>query len=190
MHDMEAMSPQDPHSEAWWIRLLDGELTADERARWDAHLQGCARCQREWEALAIVDLTLGMAPPVPSLPPQFTAATVERIVRKQRTQRLASYLGGAVIVALVSLVIAVSLGSTYVALDRTIGALLSARQIVFRSLVQTLVGLVLSWKALLPYMIGGTIALYLVLMPHGVLVTAALYWFSRRGRAVTAGAGV
>ncbi len=189
MYDEEAMSPQDFHSEGWWIRLMDDDLTAEERARWDEHLRGCARCQREWEAMAIVDMALAMAPPVPTLPLEFTAATVERIARKQRTRRLLTTLGGIAVVGLVSLVIALSLGSTWMALDRTIGALLSARQIVFRSLVQTLVGLVLSWKAVLPYVVGGTIALYLVLMPHGVLVTAALYWFLRRNRVATVGAG-
>lgn len=188
MYDEEATPPQDLHSEAWWVRLMDDDLTAEERARWDVHLWGCTRCQREWEAMAMVDMALGMAPPVPTLPPEFTAATVERIVRIQRSRRLLTIMGGIAVVGLVSLVIALSLGSVWIALDRTIGALLSARQVVFQSLVQTLVGLVLSWKALLPYIVGGTVVLYLMLMPHGVLITAALYWFGQRSRVAMIGA--
>jgi len=35
------MSSQDMHSEAWWIRVLDDELTPNEEVRWEAHLLAC-----------------------------------------------------------------------------------------------------------------------------------------------------
>ena len=35
------MPSQDMHSEAWWIRVLDDELTPDEEVRWGAHLLEC-----------------------------------------------------------------------------------------------------------------------------------------------------
>lgn len=172
--------PQDMHGEAWWIRLMDDDLTTDEQALWREHLAGCARCQREWAALAAADAALLMVAAPPALPATFTAAAVARIVRKRRFHRLATYVAGVTIVGLVTAVLVTYLGSTYSVLERSLGAILSARHIVFQSLVQTLVGLLLSWKAVLPYVVGATLALYLALMPHGVLVTATLLWLSRR----------
>jgi anti-sigma factor RsiW len=43
-------------------RLLDGELPADERARAEAHLAGCAACRAARESLERVDATLRDAP--------------------------------------------------------------------------------------------------------------------------------
>ena len=173
-------SLQELHSEAWWIRLMDDDLTAAELAQWNGHLRGCESCQREWAALAAADEVLEMAAVAMPLPAAFTEATVARIVRKQRLQRSVTYAAGTVIVGLVAVVVVTFLGSAYSALTSCIGAALSARHIVFQSLLQTSVGLLLSWKALLPYLVGSTLALYLVLMPQGVLVTAALFWLSRR----------
>lgn len=43
----DGCSDVSPLHSAW----LDGELDADERARVDAHVEGCERCQRELESL-------------------------------------------------------------------------------------------------------------------------------------------
>jgi anti-sigma factor RsiW len=182
MYEEIAESPQEMHGEEWWIRLMDDDLSADEREQWNRHLGGCSSCQREWAALLAADEALAMVPAAPALPETFTAATVARIVRRQRLQRLATLAAGVAITALVTLVVVGVLGAAYMALDRSVGAVLSARQIVFGSLVQTFVGLLLSWKALLPYIVGTTLVLYLALMPQGVLVTATLLWLTRRRR--------
>lgn len=182
--------PQDIPSEAWWIRVMDDDLTGEEQEQWREHLAGCARCQREWAAFAAADAALRLAAPPPPLPAPFTASTVARIVRKQRLHRLATFAAGTLITVLVTLIVVTYLGSTYAALERSIGAVLSARQIVFRSLVQTLVGLLLSWKAVLPYVVAATLALYLVLMPHSVAVTATLLWLSRRRQHAVAATAV
>jgi anti-sigma factor RsiW len=184
------------HSESWWIRLMDDDLTSGEREQWNQHLWGCEWCQREWAALSAADEVLEMAavamPPLAIMPlsAAFTEATVARVVRKQRFQRLVTYVAGAFIIGLVAWVVVTLLGATYSALLSYISAVLSARHIVFQSLLQTSVGLLLSWKVALPYLVGGTLALYLVLMPHGVLVTAALFWLSRRRLSAAVAVGV
>ncbi len=187
MSEEMAGAPQDMHREAWWLRLMDDDLTADEREQWREHLAGCARCQRELAALAAADAALMMVSAAPPLPAAFTVATVARIAKKQRHHRLVTYAAGATITGLVTVVILTCLGSTYSVLERSIGAILSARHILFHSLVQTLLALLLGWKAILPYVVGVTLALYLALMPHGVLVTAVVLWLSRRRRLLVAG---
>src|SRR5690348_10191040 len=49
---------------------LDGELSASERAALDAHLPGCAQCQRELAALRQTRALL-RALPAPALPRDF-----------------------------------------------------------------------------------------------------------------------
>jgi hypothetical protein len=37
----------------WLFRLMDGELSAEERAQLDSHLQHCPSCTREWRILTL-----------------------------------------------------------------------------------------------------------------------------------------
>jgi len=37
----------------WLFRLMDGELSADERAQLDSHLQQCPSCTKEWRILTL-----------------------------------------------------------------------------------------------------------------------------------------
>ncbi len=164
---------------------MEGALSPDEQEAWDRHLLGCVQCQREWAALASVDEFLRLAPAPPPLSRDFTAVTVERIAQKQRLRRLLSFIAGTLIVAVVAVVVFAALGYAYTSMERGIGAVIFARQILFQSLVHTLVGLIVSWKAALPFIVGATVAVYLVMMPNGLLVTAALFWLSR-GRRVEA----
>lgn len=182
--------PPDMHSEAWWIRLLDDHLTSEERVVWEAHLAQCQRCQEEWAAMTQVDAVLRQAPAPPPLPPAFTQATVARAMRRRRTQRWLSILGGLLIVGLVSALVFTLVGSTYAALERGFVVVLSARQMLFRSLVHAFVGLIVTWKTVLPFVIGIALVAYLLLMPNGLMVTFGLLWLSRRRRqAVLASAG-
>jgi hypothetical protein len=177
------------HSEAWWIRVMDDELTLDEERRWEAHLATCLSCQQDLDALLTVDDVLRLAPAPPPLGPDFTVTTVERISRTQRWRRLLGFIAGAFIVALVSALVLAYVGSTYASLESGLGVVISARQLLFRSLVQTLVGLVLSWKAALPFIVGVTFLTYILVMPNSVLVTLGVLWISRQRRATTASAG-
>ncbi|MGC9347424.1 MAG: anti-sigma factor family protein [Anaerolineae bacterium] len=173
------------HSEAWWIRLLDGDLTSEEQRRWERHLSTCSKCQREWAALVRVDEVMRAMPEPPKLSQQFTDATVSIVRRKQRLRRLLGLLGGGLIVALVSVLVFAYIGSAYAALEHSLGVLISARQILFRSLIQTWVSLIVTWKSILPFAIGLTVVTYLLIMPNGLMVTLGLLWLSRRRRSVS-----
>ena len=56
-------------------RFLDGALTAGERARLLAHVDGCAACHGLLEELRVVDGLL-LAPRAIELPPNFTVTTM------------------------------------------------------------------------------------------------------------------
>jgi predicted anti-sigma-YlaC factor YlaD len=173
---------QDMHSEAWWIHLMEDALSPKEQAAWEEHLQQCAQCRSEWAALASVDEFLRGAPEPPPLPRDFTAVTVQRIAQKQRLRRLLSFIAGTLIVAAVAVLVFAAMGTVFASLERGIGAVVAARQILFQSLVHTLVGLILTWKAVLPFAVGLTVIVYMLIMPNGMLVTAAFVWLHRRRR--------
>ncbi|MGC9521056.1 MAG: anti-sigma factor family protein [Anaerolineae bacterium] len=175
------------HSDRWWAHLLADDLTAEERADWEAHLRSCRRCQEMWQRFRHVDDVLRQAPAPPELSVGFTARTVHKIAQRQRLRRLLSFLAGILIVTLVSLVVFSYLGAAYASLERGFSAVISARQVLFRSLVRTFVGLLLSWRAIMPYLVGLALVTYLLVMPNGALVTIGLLWLSRRRRASTTG---
>jgi predicted anti-sigma-YlaC factor YlaD len=175
----------DMHSEAWWIRLMDGELTAVERVRWEAHVEQCSRCREEWEAMAYVDDLMRFAPAPPALPVGFAVATVDRIMQQQRLRRLLTFLVGAFIVTLVTVLVLGVAGSALGAVDRGLVAVVAARQVLFRSVMHTVLALYFGWRALLPFVLGLCAVGYILLMPNGLLVTAGLIWLSGHRRAVT-----
>jgi len=170
------------HDEAWWVRLVDGALTDEERRAWQAHLVHCSDCRREWAMVSAVEEALLSAPAPPRLSPDFTIVTTQRILQRQRRRRLLSALVGTLIVVAITAVILRYLGAAYVAIESTVSAVLAARQMLFRSLMHTLVGLMVSWRAVLPFVAGLTLLVYLIVMPNGLMVTAALLWLSRRRR--------
>jgi anti-sigma factor RsiW len=175
-------APPDMHSESWWIRLLDDHLTSAERELWEAHLVTCSRCQVELAALTQLDTVLRQAPEPPQVRLAFTATTVARVVRRQRVQRWQSLLGGFFIVGLVSMLVFLLVGSAYATFEQSFNVVFAARQLLIRSLVQTLVGLVVTWRTFLPFMTGVALFAYLLLMPNGLMVTFGLLWLSQRKR--------
>ncbi len=170
------------HDEAWWVRLMDGALTDEERRAWQAHLGHCPDCRREWSMVSAVEEALLSAPAPPRLSPDFTIVTTQRILQRQRRRRLLSALVGTLIVVAITAVILRYLGAAYMAVESTVSAVLAARQMLFRSLMHILVGLMVSWRAVLPFVAGLTLLVYLIVMPNGLMVTAALLWLSRRRR--------
>ena len=170
------------HDEAWWVRLVDGALTDEERRAWQAHLVHCSDCRREWAMVSAVEEALLSAPAPPRLSPDFTIVTTQRILQRQRRRRMLSALVGTLIVVAITAVILRYLGAAYMAVESTVSAVLAARQMLFRSLMHTLVGLMVSWRAILPFVAGLMLLVYLIVMPNGLMVTAALLWLSRRRR--------
>ncbi|MBD3257164.1 hypothetical protein GF377_01930 [candidate division GN15 bacterium] len=187
---LEKMPLEDMHSEAWWIRLLDGDLTSEEQRRWEMHLSTCLTCQKEWAALLRLDEVMRAVPEPPKLSQRFTDTTVGIVRRKQRLRRLLSFLGGGLILTLVSVLVFAYIGSAYAALEHSLDVVISARQILFRSLIQTWVSLIVSWRSLLPFAIGLTVATYLLIMPNGLMVTLGLLWLSRHRRSALTTAAV
>jgi anti-sigma factor RsiW len=102
-----------------WHQLLGahalGRLTPDERAGLEAHIEGCADCRAELEALSSVAQLLPLADPehfgsAPALPPSLARRVAGRIAAERRTVQRRRWgvrlaLSGAVAVAAVTLAI-------------------------------------------------------------------------------------
>jgi len=174
---------QDMHSEEWWIRVLDNELTASERVRWDAHLATCQSCREELSVFARVDTAMAQPPPVPALSVDFTATTVRMVTNRQRWRRLLAFVAGALIVGVAGLLVAGVVDSLFLSFGQGMGAVFSARNVLFRSMVQTALGLLERWRTIIPYTLGTALLAYAVVMPNGLLMTFALVWLSSRRRA-------
>lgn len=183
MPEKPELLSQDMHSEAWWIRVLDDELTPDEQVRWDAHLLVCDSCRQELAALTRVDVFLERVPEPPALPVEFTASTVKLISEKQRWRRMLGFLAGTLVIAVASLLVFGVAGSVFASVEQGAGAVFSARDVLFRSLVQTMVALLIRWRTILPYVAGTALLAYALVMPNGLLMTFAFVWLSSRRRA-------
>jgi len=177
------MPSQDMHSEAWWIRVLDAELTPNEEARWEAHLLACESCRQELAALTRVDAFLSQAPAPPALPVDFTGATVRMIANRQRWHRMLSFLAGLLVTAMASLLVVGVAGSVFSSFEQGVGVMFSARAILFHSFVQTMLALLVRWQTILPYIAGTALVAYAFVMPNGLLMTFAFVWLSSRRRA-------
>jgi hypothetical protein len=110
----------------------------------------------------------------------FAVQTAVRVVRKQRLRRLLSFWAASLIILLVSWVVLGFLGSTYSSLGRVAGFVISGRQVLFGSLMRTLVSLIVGWKTVLPFMLALVGTAFLLLMPNGILATLLIFWFARR----------
>ena len=182
MPDEKDLMLVDLHSDAWWMHVYDDVLSPEEGCEWEAHLDTCETCRKEWDALHRLDYLMQHPPAVPSLSPDFTVKTVQRITRQQRLRRILGFIAGSVIVAAISFSIFVAFGNAYQTLDQTMNVIFSARYLLFSSFVQIALGLIEGWRMLLPSFIGLAILIFMLLMPNSALVTFAVVWYSRRQR--------
>jgi len=180
MHENIKKPNPDLHSDEWWLHVLGEELSSQEADLWQAHLERCEQCRLEWQAMAHIDTLLRTASPPPLLPDNFTARTVARVMQKQRLQRLLGFLGGTLIVTLVSWMVLSFLGATYISLGRFVSLVILGNQVLFGSLMRTGLGLFVIWKMMLPCIVGGVGVLFMLLMPNGILATLLILWISRR----------
>ena len=176
----------DVHSDAWWMRVCEGELSPQEEAYWQAHLAQCEACRQEWAALMQVDVFLRTAAPPPMLAPEFTARTVERITHKQKLRHLLRFVVGMVVLGLVAWIGWSYFGITLANVVHTLNVMISGRQVLFAALMRTLVGLAVTVKALLPLLLGIAGAMLLFLTPNSILASVFVVWYSRRKRAARA----
>ncbi|MFP4393832.1 MAG: anti-sigma factor family protein [Anaerolineales bacterium] len=166
------------HSEAWQMRAMEGALSAAEERQWAAHLERCPACRQMSEAMAAVDHMLRTAPP-PPLPADFTQATVARLRRQQQRQRWLVIFASVLIIAIGVWLGGSALTSALASLNRTAQILIAGRQALINALMQTLVGLMVSWRAFLPFVaaLAGVAALWL--MPNSILATLTVLWLSK-----------
>ncbi len=171
----------DMHSDAWWIRALDGDLSVNEQVQWEVHLRVCDECRLQWQAMMAVDMLMEQPITVPQLDASFTVATVQKIEEKQRLKRILRFMAGTLIIGLVTLFVFSMVTSALSSVEQVFGVAFSARHTLVNALVDTLVNLVVSWQAILPIAIGGALIAFALLVPNGIL--AAVLYTRRRRRA-------
>lgn len=182
IHNMKAQA-WDMHSDEWWMKVWEGDLTVEESRLWEAHLAQCAACRQEWEALTRVEDMLRVAPPLPAMSAEFSVRVVEHVVRRQRLKRLLTFLGGLFVIAFIAGCVLLTIGPAFFSVERLLLALYTARHLLFGALVRTVVGLLSVWEMVVPLVILVSGLGFLLLMPNSILATVALFWFSRRRKA-------
>jgi hypothetical protein len=170
----------DWHSAEWWMRVYNRELSPVEEGEWDAHRATCETCQQEWSAMHRLDALMQHPPAVPSLSPDFTVVTLQRVKKQQRLRSILGYVAGGLIVAGISLSIFVAFTNAFQTMEQYLSVIFSARYLLFQSFVQIVLGLLEGWRMVLPFFVGFTILIFVLLMPNSALFTFAIYWSSRR----------
>ncbi len=169
------------HSDAWWIRALDDELTRGEQRAWEAHLAQCARCRLEWNALTDLD-QLFVTTPVPASPPDFVTETVAKVERAAWRRRLARWLGGLFIIAVLLVVEIAVFNAVFSSVTRVGGTLLASRDLLFQAWMRIWVSLIALGNVTLPLMCIALTASLLLIMPNGILATLAFVFIRRQRR--------
>lgn len=174
------------HSEIWWERALDGELSAEEQRLWDEHLASCEPCRQEWAALAQVDWMLRMTP-APALPVGFEQRTLARVHQSHRQRRALTMLAGGVGLLLLVVLAGFTLTTTFLTLGQTLDFIVAEWNILLVTLVRPLISILVAARVLIPLLLLAAAISLLVLIPNGALATLAYLWVSRRYVAVGAG---
>jgi len=91
---------------------LDGMLSAEERAAFEAHVHACPDCWAEWKRWQQVDRFLAEAPMLAPAP-GFSGRVLEQLSRRQRRQRRlvggVLLLGGSLSVGVLTLLVLIAL---------------------------------------------------------------------------------
>lgn len=170
----------DWHSDAWWMRIYDEDISPYEMRLWEAHLATCQTCRLEWAAMQRLDALMEVAPKVPTLAPDFTIKTLLRVNTLNRRRRIITYIAASFIVFVVAMSVFIAFGSAYETLMGYLRVLFSARYLLLSSMVQIMLGLIEGWRSLLPFLVVTPILIALLLMPNSLLVTLGYLWYSRR----------
>jgi predicted anti-sigma-YlaC factor YlaD len=81
-------------NERWMMEALEGELATRDHRRLMAHLETCAGCRVEWEALNALEQML-VCPPMASPAPGFASRVEARLVRYEAQRR--TLVGGLIL---------------------------------------------------------------------------------------------
>ncbi len=171
------------HSDAWWMRVYEDDLSPSEEQMWQAHLSECETCRLEWGAMSELETLLHSAPQSPPLPVDFTERTVAKVQRQRRIRWFLSFIAALLIITLVTVVEIALFGSAIASVDRGVTVVLSGRQLLFGALMRTLLSLFVSWKTVVPMVLALCAVGLAITMPNGILATGAFIWLSRRRRA-------
>ncbi len=176
---------RDMHDKVWQMRAIEGDLSPAEARQWAEHIEHCHACRQMTEAMASVDHMLRTAPPPPLLSDDFTQATMARLQRQQQRQRWLVIFASLLIIAIVVWLGGSALTSALASLSRTARILIAGRQALINAMMQTLVGLMVSWRAFLPFVaaLAGLTGLWL--MPNSILATLTVLWLSRHRQEIT-----
>ena len=175
----------DMHSEAWWIKALDGEMTPPEQALWEQHLRECSTCRTEWAALAQLEMVLRVAPAI-TPPAGLAAKTTARAVTMRRQRRLWMLLGISFLTVLLGAGVLVALGTVYGDFNRLLAAMVFSKDMLVQVLMRTLVGLMVAGRSFSPLVLALAAGLLFLFMPHGVLATVAVVMVRRQRGVVEA----
>lgn len=168
----------DMHSEAWWIKALDGELSPAEQQLWEQHLGACRTCRVEWAALARLEIALRAAP-IPVPPVDFAPQTTMRALAARRQRRL-WLLGVSVLTILLGAGIVLGFGAVYWDFSRLLSAVIFSKDVLVQALMRTVVGLMVAGRSFAPLVLCGAAALLFLFMPNGMLATVAVVLVRRR----------
>jgi predicted anti-sigma-YlaC factor YlaD len=174
----------DMHSDRWWARALGGELSVSETEAWEAHLERCDACRREWKAVADLD-RLFTSVPDPAPPADFVERTMDRWTEVRRRRLNLGIVVGALLVVIVLAVEIVVLGSVFSDVARIASTFLASRDILIQTLMRMGVGIVTMGRRLVPYALGLAALAFFLTMPNGVLATLAVVMVRRRRKQET-----
>ncbi len=179
MSDETAVARESMHSEAWWLRALEGDLTPDEQRAWEGHLALCQPCHAEWSALMELD-ALFAAAPTPTPPAGFMTATLARLERTRRYRRWAASLGGLILILVVAGLELLAFGALFSDLGRMAAVLGASHNILWQMFLQISVSLITFFQNIMPCALILS-ALYLsFLMPNGLLATLTVIFVRQR----------
>lgn len=169
----------DMHTDMWWMRALEGELTENETEAWELHLETCEVCRREWEALMDLDRFFTSVPD-PTPPVDFVEKTMGRWTEVRRQRRNRGVVVGILLVVITLAVEIVVLGSVFNDVVRIASTFLASRDILIQTLMRVGVGIVSMGQRLVPYALGLATLTFFLTMPNGVLATLAVLMVRRR----------
>jgi anti-sigma factor RsiW len=169
----------DLHSETWWIRALDGELSPEEQGMWEQHLMFCESCRQEWHDLQEMEMFMRMVP-LPLAPVSLAAATLNQLTEKDQQQRRIALIGGSI--GLFSLIFAATFAllPTLLTIDQFAAVVTGSWDVLLRTLIRVLFDALATWKILVPALAGVSGLAMLLAAPNGLVVTLAVLWARRR----------
>lgn len=169
----------DMHSEAWWIKALDGKLSPAEQVDWERHLSECSRCRAEWSALSQLEMVLRSVPAL--VPPAGLAQKATMMaVTARRQRRLWMLLGISCLTVLLVVGALVALGTAYWDFSHLLSAIVFSKDVLLQALVRTFVGLTVVGRSFSPLVLASAGVVLLLCMPHGFLATVTVVMLRRQ----------